>query len=152
MGCDIHTVLEIPDGIDRWLYTDREPFDWRYYGLYAFLAGVRNMSEITPISEPRGWPEDIDYKTKKKLMEWKDCCMHSESWLYVKELLEFDYDQDIEDRRVGRWVTPTFFNGGLTCKPGEGRKTTYREFLGLDYFEELESLPPDGRIVFCFDN
>lgn len=80
----------------------------------------------------------------KSAYERWGCDGHSASWLSLKELLEFDYDQIFEDRR----------NGGYTCEPGKGELTTYKEFLGEGFFEDLEKLKNSGadRIVFWFDN
>jgi hypothetical protein len=79
---------------------------------------------------------------------------HSASWLYVSELLEFDYDTPMEDRRVARQMPSGILNGGCTCEPGEGEKMTFREFLGPAFFDDLEKLKAEGadRVVFWFDN
>lgn len=66
MGCDIHVMAErrgsgggyepIADNIFSDPFSDRNvsaPFDWRAYGMFAFLAGVRNYSGVDPISSPR---------------------------------------------------------------------------------------------------
>jgi len=34
---------------------------YQSYALYGFLADVRNLSKITPISEPRGLPDDASH-------------------------------------------------------------------------------------------
>lgn len=60
MCCDIHSYAERKVGDRYELVNDRvfpteygaphsAPFDWRSYGMYGFLAGVRNYSEVTPI-------------------------------------------------------------------------------------------------------
>ena len=79
---------------------------------------------------------------------------HSASWQYVSELLEFDYDTPMEDRRVTRQMPSGILNGGCTCEPGEGEKMTFREFLGPAFFDDLEKLKAEGadRVVFWFDN
>jgi hypothetical protein len=72
----------------------------------------------------------------------------------VSELLEFDYDTPMEDRRVTRQMPSGILNGGCTCEPGEGEKMTFREFLGPAFFDDLEKLKAEGadRVVFWFDN
>jgi len=145
MGCDIHSYSEKQiKGI--WTDLDFSPFNWRSYGMYGFLAGVRNYSSTKPISEPRGVPH-----TSPVLKEYLDDVgyYHSASHLTVKELLEFDYEQPTEDRRCMRNN-----DGGCTCDEGEGEKMTYREFLGSNFFEDLQKLKSVGaeRIVFMFDN
>jgi hypothetical protein len=153
MGCDIHIVAQKRADGGRWEVLTGDfsgssaPFDWRSYAMYGFLANVRNCSAITPISEPRGLPADFvdedgdfDYK-------------HSVSWLSVAELAAIDYDQEIEDRRFTREVSPNLFNGAATCDPGEGERKPLREFLGRAFMADLEKLHEldAERIVFGFD-
>jgi hypothetical protein len=149
MGCDIHSFAERKN--QEGTYSEIKgikPFDWRCYGTFAFLAGVRNYSDITPISEPRGIPDDISETVKSDFIKW-DCDVHTPSWLSVKELEEFDYDSEIEDCMCMRNN-----NGGSTCKKGEGKKQTYREFLGKSFFNDIEKLKEANveRVVFWFDN
>jgi len=147
MGCDIHAYGEkqTPDGYE--MIESFFPFNYRNYGLYGFLANVRNYSAVKPISELRGLPA-CSAGVKKEYDEW-DSDAHSSSWLSLDELERFNYDDDMEDRRVTRNN-----DGGCTCDAGDGKKTTYREFLGDRYFEELAKLKELGanRIVFWFDN
>lgn len=153
MGCDIHCYAErkTKDGWED--IPGIEPFDWRSYSLYGFLAGVRNYSGIPPISNPRGLPADSSETVKRERDDW-DFDGHSTSYLTVEELLEFDYDRLTEDRRVTRLMPGGYMSGGQTCEPGEGKHLTFREFLGEGYFEELNRLKTCGvdRIVFWFDN
>lgn len=157
MGCDIHIEAQRRNG-GVWeraagqFEDGPSPFDWRSYGVFAFLAGVRNYSDIPPISPPRGWPEDFTPKED----EFGGCYLgdHSFSWLTVKELVAFDYDQPIEDRRVTRQIGPNVFSGAQTAEPGGGEQTTYRKFLGEGFFKDLAELQRIGaeRIVFGFDS
>lgn len=158
MGCDIHSFAETrvnPDGGD-WEGIPFKPFDWRNYGMYAFLAGVRNYSAVPPIAEPRGLPQGLSHQVKREVEEWGDDG-HTHSWLLMSELLAFDYDNTLEDRRYTRQEGPNFFNGGATSEPGQGKRTTWREFLGPEFFRDLEMLRAAGnqdntRVVFWFDN
>jgi hypothetical protein len=137
MGCDIHIVAQRKD--HNGVYGDLclDVFDYRSYSLFAFLAGIRNYSAIKPIAEPRGLPDgfNLDYDSET----------HNHSWLSIKELVEFDYEQELEDRRCA---------GGDTAPFGMGIKMTYREYLGNHFFEDLATLKANeaDRIVFCFDN
>lgn len=152
MGCDIHTRAErYVDG--KWeIIEGLHPFDWRDYGMYGFLANVRNYSAVPPISEPRGLPDDAPPEGD----EVDECWLgdHSYSWLLLAELLAFNYDTIIEDRRVTRQLAPNFWSGAVTADPGEGIQTTYRTFLGDAFFDDLEKLEAEGaeRIVFGFDS
>jgi len=122
------------------------------YGMFGFLAGVRNYAAVTPIAECRGLPRDASVGVRDAV---EDCAgVHSRSWLSLEELLLFNYDQTMEDRRVTRQIGPVGFDGGATAKPGGGQQTTYREFLGEHFLKALEELKAAGaeRVVFWFDN
>lgn len=167
MGCDIHSYAERKiDGQWHWIdgvfgsvkYPDKEPFGCRDYSVFAFLAGVRNYSDVIPIVEPRGLPEDISRLVKDQYEAWYGDG-HTASWLSIEELNNFDYDQTMEDRRVTRiYVNPltggSWSDGGCTASPGGGKPMTYREFLGQGFFDDLAVLNKIGaeRVVFWFDN
>ena len=139
MGCDIHvTAQRLVDG--RHVDLDMEVFEWRDYGIFGFLADVRNYSDVPPLSSPRGYPEDCGHLVNDY--------HHSASWLSVEELRRFDYDATFEDRRTMRDG-----DGAADAGPGNGEVKTFREFLGKAYFEDLERMVVAGatRIVFDFD-
>jgi hypothetical protein len=154
MGCDIHITYQRKVK-DKWenAYPEGTPLDSRDYGIYGFLANVRNYSDVKPISEQRGLPDDyVPDEDEYSLSNLYNVNIHSCSWLSIDELLNFDYDQMTEDRRV-----TINGDGGCTCRPGEGQKIqkmTYREFLGEHFFNDLELLKAAKveRIVFGFDN
>ena len=153
MGCDIHAFAEKQAG-ERWIRVRGiSPFDWRSYGLFGFLADIRNYSAVPPIAPRRELPRDVSEAVQDEYERWSGDA-HSATWLSVAELLVFDYDQEFEDRRYTRQEGPNFFNGGATCEPGQGKKTTYREFLGPAFFKDLDKLKEAGaeRVVFWFDN
>ncbi len=154
MGCDIHCRAEKRDTSGQWVAVGvREPFDWRQYGLFAWLANVRNYSDVPPLAEPKGVPGDASRSTLEDISSW-DGDGHSHSWHDLATLMAFDYEQLVEDRRITVQTGPNSWNGGATSAPGGGKTMTYREFLGPKYFEELERLKAEGvdRIVFWFDN
>lgn len=155
MGCDIHCRAERRNSTGQWEYIDLAPppLDDRNYRIFAFLADVRNYYAIAPITEPRGFPSDASPDVVAYYADWEDDA-HTPGWLTVDELAKFNYDVPIEDRRVIRQLAPNWFSGACTCRPGEGRMTTLREFLGAYYFRELAHLQAEGaeRIVFWFDN
>lgn len=117
-------------------------FDIQCYALYGFLANVRNYAMVTPLSEPRGLPPDLSPEVSR-VAEEDNWHWHSTSWLSVAELIEFDYDQPVENRRV---------TGANTCPPGEGEMTTYRKLFPKLFFDDLEKLRDleADRIVFWF--
>lgn len=78
-------------------YTDH-PYDSRNYDLFAILADVRNgrgfagcktSNEFNPISEPKGFPDDITEEVENEL----DGYGHSYSYFTLKELKEYDWNQ-----------------------------------------------------------
>lgn len=94
MGCDIHGRLQ-------YRYTENQKWQdggeietGRNYNLFAALADVRNYDDaITPISQPRGLPDDVfnlAYDWDRKHYEDGMFGDHSFSWLSLKELIEWD--------------------------------------------------------------
>jgi hypothetical protein len=157
MGCDIHVFAEKREA-DRWVcvpldHKTAEALEARSYGTFAFLAGVRNYSGITPIVPPRGFPDDASAEVKHEHDVW-DTDGHTHSWLTLEELLAFDLSAEMEDRRYTRKEAAGFYNGGATCEPGQGKRQTWREFLGEWFEEALQALRVAGaeRLVFWFDN
>ncbi|MFA5697672.1 MAG: hypothetical protein WC888_04550 [Candidatus Izemoplasmatales bacterium] len=149
MGCDIHSFAEKKNQNGQYIIIeDLCPFDWRSYSVFGFLAGVRNYSNIIPISTPRGLPDDVCQEIKDDF-ESRGYDAHSASWLSIKELTDFEYDKETEDCRV-----TINGDGGCTCDPGGGKKQTYREFLRSEFFDEIKKLKEAKaeRIVFYFDN
>lgn len=116
MGCDIHMIAERRSKYDddsEWepivdpifknkFYDDKYPIDkWncpytfqpyenRNYQLFSILADVRNYHKpkIKPISEPRGYPNDMHQATKWLLDGW-DFVDHSPTWLSLDEVFNY---------------------------------------------------------------
>lgn len=176
MGCDITMFVERRvAGGSAWEYVapfllgdeydvktrgesyHRPPFNWRSYGLFGFLADVRNYSEVPPISQARGVPDNVSEHVRREYGDDLSTVYHSSSWLSLTELVKHDYDQKFSDMRVTRETSPRCFSGSERALPGEERATTLREFLGKSFFDDLEELrtvgfPEDVRIVFWFDS
>ena len=79
------------------------PYSGRSYNLFAILAGVRNGTgfagcrigeKFNPISEPKGYPEDM-CEDSEGFLSYE----HSASWLTLKEIFDFDWTQT--HRRYG---------------------------------------------------
>jgi hypothetical protein len=118
LGTDISVYIEreVTDGanstkkkwisLDEWIYDpsideERVPYGKRYwiernYLLFAILADVRNRYNIQPISQPKGLPEDVSPEVKKQSDD-ENGDAHTRSWLTLKELLEYDWQQKFED-------------------------------------------------------
>lgn len=152
MGCDIHTYVERQTAPGHWeCVEDVKPFDQRNYGIFGFLADVRNYSAIPPIAEPRGLPRDLSQQVAAENEYW-GYDAHSHTWLSARELADFDYDQAVNDRRVMRNG-----DGGVTGTAEEGTVTTFREFLGRSFMDDVRRLRELGdldevRVVMWFDN
>lgn len=186
MGADIHSFAEVRIN-GKWIKIEEpifpeynrntiEPFGWRSYRIFGFLADVRNYSQSPVIMEPRGLPDDSEYlnspspyaynvnpmsgdsipvherETVKSDVQGYGC-----SYLTLKELLDYDYDRQMEDRRYSEQIGPNSFDGSATCEPGQGKMMTITEFLGDGFFEHITILqtlgePEDVRIVFWFDS
>ena len=156
MGCDIHTWVEVrQEGewhrvekaiFPGWREPSKEPFDCRNYGVFGFLADVRNYSCVVPLDQPRGWPPSFG-------KEWEFGDLHSCSWFLLSELLAVDYEQLILDWRVMRDG-----NGAAKARSREeAKEIKLGEFLGDTYMKSLEALktlgsPENVRVIFAFDN
>jgi len=141
MGCDIHTNTEVKkDWI--WENVNFEPFGWRNYNMFSLLAGVRNYGIIKPMAEPRGLPDDVSIEVYEKHRE-ESGDAHSESYLTLRELVEYDYSKPHIDE----------YDELIT----EDDIYTPLNFLSDSYFKDIEELKQYGdldniRVVFWFDN
>lgn len=140
MGVDIHVYVEIREflgpNMGRWIWQPSlQPFNYRNYGMFGFLANVRNYSQVPAISSKRGVPDGFTVPQ----VEWED--YHSTTWVSLEELVKMDYNSAFEDRRA-------MVNGdGSTIVPeGQGRLVTLFDFLGDEFFQDLEMLK---RISFA---
>lgn len=134
MGCDIHSFAEKKNSDGTYSPVFYTPFEDRHYGLFAFLADVRNYSQIEPLSQPRGMPADASQAIVDELKSWEDDA-HSVSYFTLAELVRVDYEKKIEDHRSV--VTESL-----------------RDFLGTDYFYSLKRMNDLAvdRVIFWFDN
>ena len=79
MGCDIHAFPEYRDG-DEWVSFGEVDL-WRNYHIFYALAGVRGPFDgIVPL-EPRGLPDDADFRVRD---EWSEDG-HTPSWVTTDE-------------------------------------------------------------------
>jgi len=150
MGDYIRVYAEKKNG-DNFEGLGLTPFNWQNYGMFGFLANVRNYSQVPCISLPRGLPENVSEEVKWYIEHEGDGAF-SVSWLSVDELLNFDYNSQFEDRRCAKQIRPRFWDHGSTCEVGEGKMTTYRDFLSKEFFRDLLILKENqaDRIVFWF--
>lgn len=156
MGCDIHLAVEVrkngvwerrlppPEARDPWYVKQaaerdadkwakkRSEVEWyhdRNYEVFAILAGVRNYNNVTPISEPRGLPDDVspevarlNYDHPEYDEDGDDVSLgdHSHSWLTLAELLAYPWGTEVEEEG---WITFAQFarrhDAGETGRPNE---------------------------------
>jgi len=115
MGCDIHIFAETKNKTGEWMPVTEPVFastlgdsmtarlyDGRNYQLFSILADVRNGigfggcdtgDRLNPISDPKGLPEDVSKEVAEKSDSWGEDG-HSHSFFMLKELLDYDWDQE----------------------------------------------------------
>lgn len=135
MGTDIHAIFQrkIEGG---WADVKSDYDEDRHYGLFAHLAGIRNGrgfagvitgQPVTPISEPRGLPDDFPVDHYFNHMVGKDiashddgeCWMgeHSHSWLTADEILAHQFG--------GEWKSGIITVGSLAIWGGVSAPESY---------------------------
>ncbi len=167
MGCNSHTYIEYRRkeyANDGWNSLLQEEVDSRNYNLYAKMAGVRNYCETTPVSPPRGFPDDAGSAAK------------GDYYLRINdELAAKEYDGYVSSERASKWVSESisFFppdGSNSISNPdwhsaswltGEEFCSAVREIASDDIYwmaiaAMVESVnKADGyecRVVFWFDN
>lgn len=92
----------------QWEYPLDRSLGQRNYCFFAILADVRNGrgfagvdtgDGFNPISEPRGLPEDVSIEVKRQFDNY-GVDGHSHSYITLKELLEYDWDQKTIHRGI----------------------------------------------------
>jgi hypothetical protein len=139
------------------------------YKAFAFLGDVWNRWKVPPIVDPRGLPEDVSSEVYRAYygldhpFHVLDRALsdgspdspgwYSTSWLTIQELVGFNYDSTFEDHAPmielnGQWH---YQYKHIDAAHG-GRFKTYREFLGLEFLERLDTLKRTNveRVVFWF--
>jgi hypothetical protein len=157
MGTDVHVTAERwNDATGKWEGVSTEFvldgqrcyfMEDRNYAAFGWLANVRNYAAVPPLAEVRGYPDDWPVNDRA---DYHDTV----TWFAIGELLDFDFDQPVENRRVTREVSPGSFVGNITAEPGEGEMTTYRELFGEFFMAGLAAMKENGaeRLIFSFDS
>ena len=131
--------------------------------MFGILAGVR--ASIHPIKNPTyKLPEDCSVEVKKNYEVWEGDG-HSASYLTARELVEFDFNQDLRNSDQEQPISTRRVLLEKTIIESENFKDdeliyTYYDFIGgLDsmFFTHIKELAElgdldDVRIVFWFDN
>lgn len=118
------------------------------YPIFAFLADVRNYSELKPLSFPRGVPKNSDLYQSYISRHVN----HSGSFLELNEIIEFDYDKKFENMTYNNRISIGLLSGTGFKNHSDVVMCTYREFLGINFFSVIKKLIPlkVDRIVFYF--
>ncbi|MCY9186471.1 hypothetical protein [Bacillus halotolerans] len=146
----------------------------RNYHLFSILAGVRNYRGLTPISSPKGLPKDVCIEIKNE-SDFFASDGHSHSYLTLKELLQYNWDEEIEAVDFAdskELAIEEYGDKIISINPSMvGVKVTYKATLRemqKDFFmttvEKMKSFLKDSeypyrevreddiRLVFWFDN
>lgn len=167
---DIETGEFLKTAEDEWEKDNYGPtvykgwaYEGRNYDLFAILADVRNGygfagsytgEGFKPISDPKGLPEDISEEIKKRSDDYGSNG-HSHSWFTVKELTEYDWEQETVTLRPGMYP--------VLAPVEDLKKNTetafYKDCVGSFYTKSIPALKElagddseSVRIVFWFDN
>lgn len=176
IGLDCFIEVRNPD-TRKWeehIFVHTEPLAYDYaifsYDALTFLTGRKNDACMPWIGDEiadRGWPTDSDWLNESngaegwfeetKLQSLDNDNNFARSYVTLKELLDFDYDQKFINR-----TNPNFHMGSGTGIPrderrslpeGEGYEDTVRNCLSQSFFNALEYLkelgaPEDVRVIY----
>lgn len=102
MGCDIHSIAQVrKNGKWETVTAKDELVEDRSYVSFGMLAGVRSGLIETPISKPRGLPEDFEMGLDEN--EYHEGIWlgdHSYSWLLLKEIKDYTWDKTIPQSTI----------------------------------------------------
>jgi hypothetical protein len=160
-------LKQAEDDYDRDYYAPKVLEDWVYngrnYDLFAILADVRNGygfagsytgEGFKPISEPKDIPSDVSVEVEKASENY-GIDGHSHSWFTVKELNDYDWEQETVTLRAGWYEMRT----PLEELKQNTETALYKDCVGNFYTETIPKLKElagndleSVRIVFWFDN
>jgi len=118
MACDIHLYAEEESNFNQWeLIGDFRLFNRRNYHLFGILAGVGEQFKESLY--PRGLPPGLDPQTQKFFDTSNG--YYSASWLTLRELLSFPWDEIAYDGggTYGQ-LCPYFWSHTIPCLIGYG--------------------------------
>jgi hypothetical protein len=138
MPCDIHLHVEVK--IDNQWHHYTLCRLKRNYQLFARMADVRNNWGITPITPPKGLPDDPTFLTQFDASRW-GTDGHSHSWLSSKEVEELETWFNEQEEKWG---------DSLSEQCGWLFGNSFQGFH--KYPEDKPEGLEDFRWVFWFDN
>ncbi len=145
-------------------------YEGRNYDDFAILASVRNGrgfagiktgGGFNPIAEPRGVPKNATDEYKAEVRRW-DCDGHSHSFITLKELLDYDWEQTTSHQGVvslsvyadwwrnkGKKGAPQTWCGGVSG--GDIVMVSNKEMEKLILANE-DKVKPAEKVGFAFDD
>lgn len=146
MSTDIHPHIEIKVN-GKWEHYSRpHRYELQHYDMFGKMAGVRrNRDQITPICEPKGFPEDASVVTRIDY-EWMGEDANCASWFNLDEI-----------RQLSEWYA-TEGHIGHRGPLFRDLEDLFGYLFGntLDGFTEYPENYPDCiqdvRLVFWFNN
>jgi hypothetical protein len=163
MGIDIYCYTEVKRG-ESWAFSAKDsPFCGRNYMLFGFLGHRHCRPNGYPrIAAPRGVPHDLSPEMQAETVMLEDDLQFVySSWVTLRELLDFDYDQVVNRERViieyvDGWDEPAYYRPESDDE-GEWKDFTLREEIGYHFpdmlrqMEEELGTPDNVRIIYWFD-
>jgi len=167
MGCDIHAYLDydsfFKDDGTWYVYGLAKLHISRDYLLFAILAGVRNYDdEITPVSKPKGVPENISYQVEMDYTLWvlgegdevreEGCCTFEQGQRYAERRGWWREDH----KRVIHpdWHSASWLDVEELKKAQEIYASTKKETPHIKFLKKGEEMPESYRIseVYAWSN
>ncbi len=141
--------------------------DWPFVGRNSVLFGFLGHRHCFPnsylrIGAPRGLPQDLSREMLSAAIRFADDDQYVyKSWVTLRELLDFDYEQVIYRERVIIDCLPgtdeLSYSAPSNDDEGEWKDFTLRDEIGVHFPEMLRSIeeelgaPDNIRITYWFD-
>lgn len=118
-------------------YRCDHPYQDKNYNLFSILANIRNdnLDQFDYISVPRGIPVNIS-PALNKIIQMKEDNIHSISYIYLNELIKFNWCKKISKRVLLNEKNFLLYQEG------------YRD---LEYFENASYIFKNYKIVYPFE-
>lgn len=164
MGCDIHCYIEyrkppfVSEDSIKWKSFGGRINPGRHYEIFAKLVGVRNYKEITPLSNPRGVPDDAGWHSKNDSLLYISSTNPSGEGNCSPENASKWITEGSSKCVDGNWVTNPDWHSGSWCDSKEIESVLKDEKYAEQYFAVLAAMKSfeqqgyESRLVFWFDN
>ena len=122
----------------------------RNYSLFSILADVRNYDDFTPISQPKGLPQDVTEHIKA-LSDSYGCDGHSHSYISMQEFKDFTKEAK-QETKTGIVSVKEFKNYVETGEPQEwcgGISGTNVRMVSEDEMMEIYKSEVEDHNAYC---